>query len=152
MTKKWRFSPSTRGWYLVGLDYPNAPNDLLDVPAETWAALQGKQIEPGPDGMPRAYEPPALTFDQRKASLLAAVDAHLNAAARAKGYDSITSAALRAALPASAFHDEGVAFGTWMDAVYAKCYAVLAQVQSQEIAEPTQEQLIAMLPVLVLPA
>lgn len=152
MAQKWKFSPSTRGWYLVGLDYPNAPSDLVDVPAETWAALQGKQIEPGPDGMPRAYEAPALTFEQRKNALLAAVDAHMNAAAATKGYDSILNAALRAALPSSAFHAEGVAFGTWMDAVYAKCYDVLAKVQAEEIAEPTQQELIAMLPVLVLPA
>lgn len=152
MSQKWKFSPSTRGWYLIGIDYPNAPADLLDVPAETWAALQGKQIEPGPDGMPRVYEAPAPTLEQRKASLLAAVDAHMNAAAAAKGYDSILSAALRAALPSSAFHDEGVAFGNWMDAVYAKCYEVLADVQAGEIAEPTQEELIAMLPALVLPA
>lgn len=96
--------------------------------------------------------PAGPTFDERKAILLAAVDAHLNAAARAKGYDSILSASLRAALPASAFHAEGVAFGTWMDDTYAKCYDVLAKVQAEEISEPTQAELIAMLPALVLPA
>ena len=96
-------------------------------------------------------EPPGPTFEQRKVALLAAADAHLNAAARAKGYDSIITAALRAALPVSTFHDEGVAFGTWMDQVYAKCYQVLAQVQANEIAEPDEAQLIAMLPVLQLP-
>lgn len=96
-------------------------------------------------------EPPGPTFEQRKVALLAAVDAHLNAAARAKGYDSIITAALRAALPVSPFHDEGVAFGTWMDLVYAKCYQVLAQVQANEVAEPDEAQLIAMLPVLQLP-
>ncbi|MDR6521769.1 hypothetical protein J2789_004459 [Variovorax paradoxus] len=99
----------------------------------------------------QADQPPQLTLEQRKLALLAAVDAHLNTAARTKGYDSIISAALRAALPASPFHAEGVAFGTWMDLVYAKCYEVLAKVQSNEIAEPDEAQLIAMLPALQLP-
>ncbi|MET3459830.1 hypothetical protein [Variovorax atrisoli] len=99
----------------------------------------------------QADQPPQPSFEQRKVALLAAVDAYLNAAAKAKGYDSIITAALRAALPASPFHDEGVAFGTWMDAVYAQCYQVLANVQANEIAEPDEAQLIAMLPALQLP-
>jgi hypothetical protein len=94
--------------------------------------------------------PAGPTLAERKAVLLAAVDAHLNAAATAKGYDSILAASLRAALPASAFHAEGVAFGTWMDAVYAKCYEVLAQVLAGEIEEPTRDELLAMLPELQL--
>lgn len=146
MAQSWKFSPSTVGWYLVGVDYANAPDDLRDVLTETWEALQGKQIEAGPDGMPREKVAQAPTFDERKAALLAAVDAHLNGAANAKGYDSIMSAALRAALPNSPFHADGVAFGTWMDQVYAKCYEVLAQVTAEEIPEPTLEQLIGMLP------
>ncbi|MNL32397.1 hypothetical protein D3C87_1542450 [compost metagenome] len=97
-------------------------------------------------------EPSGPSFEERAAVLLLVVDAHLNAAARAHGYDSILSAALRAALPASPFHAQGLAFGHWMDAVYAKCYEVLGQVQGEEIAEPNQEELIAMLPVLMLPA
>jgi hypothetical protein len=44
-----------------------------------------------------------------------------------------------------------VAFGTWMDLVYAKCYEVLAQVKADEIAEPTTDELLAMLPALQLP-
>lgn len=98
-----------------------------------------------------ATSPQGPTLEQRAAVLLAAVDAHLNTAANAKGYDSIITASLRAALPASPFHDEGVAFGTWMDAVYAKCYEVLAQVKADEIAEPTTDELLAMLPALQLP-
>jgi hypothetical protein len=91
-------------------------------------------------------QPAGPTLEQRAAALLAGVDAHLNAAAQAKGYDNILSAAIRAALPASAFHDEGVAFGTWMDAVYARCYQLMAAVQAGEMAEPTLEELVSMLP------
>ena len=99
----------------------------------------------------QADHPPGLTLEQRQAALLSAVDAHLNAAARMRRYDSIVTAALRAALPASPFHEEGVAFGTWMDLVYAKCYEVLAKVQAGEIEEPDEAELIAMLPALQLP-
>ncbi len=95
-------------------------------------------------------QPPAPTLEERSAVLLAGVDAHLNAAARVKRYDSIRAAALRAGYPGP-FHDEGMAFATWMDSVYAKCYEVLAQVQAGDIEEPTLEQLIGMLPVLQLP-
>jgi len=151
MAKQWKFSPSRLGWYLGGVAYQNVPDDLVDVPAKTWAALQGKSIEVGPDGMPRERVAPPPTFDERKAALLAAVDAHLNAAAKAKGYDSIMNAALRAALPNSPFHADGVAFGTWMDQVYAKCYEVLAQVQGGEIEEPAKDVLLRMLPLLELP-
>jgi len=146
-----RFSPSTLGWYPEHIEYPTLPADFVVVEDSLYDELWGKPIEVGPDGMPRELIAAPPTFDQRKAVLLAAVDAHLNAAAKAKGYDSIINAALRAALPASPFHDEGIAFGTWMDAVYAKCYEVLAQVQANEIAEPDEAQLIAMLPALQLP-
>jgi len=91
-------------------------------------------------------QPPGTTLEERAKVLLAGVDAHLNAAARAKGYDNILSAAVRAALPGSPFHADGVAFGTWMDQVYATCYQLMAAVQAGEAEEPTLEQLIAMLP------
>lgn len=122
-----------------GMWIPKSEENRDYVAFLEWAADNTPAVPAGP------------TFEQRKAVLLAAVDAHLNAAAKAKGYDSIITAALRAALPASPFHDEGVAFGTWMDLVYAKCYEVLAQVQANAIAEPDEAQLIAMLPALQLP-
>jgi hypothetical protein len=146
-----RFSPSTLGWYPEHVEYLALPDDVIDVDDNLYILLFGKAIEAGPDDMPREAVVAPPSFDQRKAALLKAVDAHLNAAAKAKGYDSILSASLRAALPTSPFHGEGVAFGTWMDLVYAKCYEVLAQVQANEIAEPDEAQLISMLPALQLP-
>ncbi len=93
-------------------------------------------------------EPPGV--EQRIAALLRRVDAHLNAGAALRRYDSIITASLRAGYPGP-FHDEGVVYATWMDATYAKCYEILAQWEAGEIAEPTADELIAMLPVLVLP-
>lgn len=106
--------------------------------------LQPLPVEPEPEPAP------IPTLEQRAAVLLRSVDTYLNLAARAKGYDSIITAALRAGYPGP-FHDEGMAFAIWMDSVYAKCYELLAQVRGGAIAEPTASQLIAMLPVLVLP-
>jgi hypothetical protein len=93
---------------------------------------------------------PELTLEQRIEALHIAVNAHMNVAAGARRYDSIHTAALRAGYPGP-FHEEGMAFATWMDAVNAKCYEVLAQFQAGAIAEPTWEELLVMLPVLELP-
>ncbi|MGJ7500070.1 hypothetical protein ACSFBF_06895 [Variovorax sp. ZT5P49] len=99
-------------------------------------------------GVPK--EPPEPSLEQRIAFLQAGVDEHLNAAAHAKRYDSIHTAALRAGYPGP-FHDEGMAFAVWMDAVNAKCYEVLSQFMAGAIKEPSLEQLLAMLPALNLP-
>lgn len=100
--------------------------------------------------VPEVPEPPEPTAEQRIAALLRVVDAHLNAGAATRRYDSITTASIRAGYPGP-FHDEGVAFATWMDATYARCYEILAQWEAGEIAEPTAAELIAMLPLLELP-
>ena len=95
-------------------------------------------------------QPPALTEESRIAALLAAVDVHLDQRARVERYDSIRSAALRAGYPGP-FHAEGLAFATWMDACYSRCYDLLAQWHAGEIQEPTVDELIALLPNLELP-
>ena len=95
-------------------------------------------------------DPPELTLEQRIEALHVAVNAHMNAAAGERRYDSIHTAALRAGWPGP-FHAEGLAFATWMDEVNAKCYEVLAQFEAGEIDEPTWEELLAVLPALQLP-
>lgn len=79
------------------------------------------------------------------------VQKHLDNSAMNKGYDDIKSAALRAGLPDSPFHSEGVAFGTWMDNCWAYTYKVKADVNAKKRTAPTVEELIAELPELVLP-
>lgn len=73
------------------------------------------------------------------------VQSHLDAAAQDQGYDNIRSAALRAAYPGP-FHDEGVKYATWMDACWAHCFKVLADMQAGTRAIPTEDELIAELP------
>jgi hypothetical protein len=77
-------------------------------------------------------------------------DAHLNAAARARRYDSIHTAALRAAY-AGPWQAEGIAFAQWMDACNVAGYALLAEVEAGAKPAPTVEEYIASLPALVLP-
>ncbi|MBJ2155257.1 hypothetical protein [Variovorax sp. IB41] len=123
---------------------PTPPSGQWPFVVDGEWVLQMLSEEPEPEPAPTP------TLEERAAALLRAVDAHLNVAARARGYDSIITAALRAGYPGP-FHDEGMAFAIWMDSVYAKCYELLAQVQAGEIAEPTAEQLIVMLPAPGLP-
>lgn len=55
--------------------------------------------------------------------------------AQSKHYDNRITCALRAGYPGP-FHDEGVAFATWMDNCNAQGYAMLAQVQAGTMAMP----------------
>lgn len=93
---------------------------------------------------------PAKTPEQIIAELEAAVRSFMDGKAAERGYDDIKSATIRAGYPGP-FHDEGVAYATWMDACWAHCYQALAAVQSGSRTIPTAIELIADLPVLVLP-
>lgn len=81
----------------------------------------------------------------------AAHDAHLNSAARARRYDSIHTAALRAGYPGP-YQAEGIAFAQWMDACNQAGYKILAEVQAGTRQVPeSPEAYIALLPTLTLP-
>lgn len=79
-----------------------------------------------------------------------AVSAHLDIEARKKGYDNIINAALRSGF-AGPYHDEGVAYASWMDACWQMCYAELAKVEQGLREEPTIEEFLLELPSIVLP-
>lgn len=128
------------------IEYPDriVRDDGAAIPRDPQNTDYAEFVEWRKTNEPRTPDGPS--FEQRVGALLAAVVTRLNAAARAKGYDDILSASLRAALPESPFHTEGVIFGTWMDQNYAACYQILAQVKAGDIEEPTEVELIAMLP------
>lgn len=100
-------------------------------------------------------EAQAKEMEARKGVLLRhmtdAVQRHMDGVAAERNYDGIQSAALRAALPNSPFHAEGVAYGEWMDACWSHCYQVQADVEAGAREQPSTEELIAELPELVLP-
>lgn len=86
------------------------------------------------------------------ARLTAAVQAHLDAAAKAAGYDSIYTAVSYADEPAvPKFQAEGQAFRAWRSIVWDAANSVRAAVEAGTRQIPTAAELIAELPVLVLP-
>lgn len=90
------------------------------------------------------------TPEQTQARLAGAVQKHLDAAAAARGYDNILSACSYAAAPNN-YQTEGQAFLAWRAACWDKCYQILTAVQAGTRAIPTEAELLAELPVLVLP-
>ena len=79
-----------------------------------------------------------------KAQYESAIQAYLDAAAHAKGYDSILSACSYAGA-VNPFQAEGVSFVAWRGAVWQQMYAMLAAVQGGA-ALPTIANLIISLP------
>lgn len=93
----------------------------------------------------RAPLPPAV------ADYTAAVQCHLDAAARARGYDGILSACSYDGDPDPGFAAEAAAFKAWRSAVWRYGYAQLDAVQAGQRPQPTVAELIAELPAPVLP-
>lgn len=95
----------------------------------------------------------ARQIEYMKAGFTACVQRHLDAAARARGYDNIFSAVTYADEPSvPSFQSEGLAFRAWRSLVWQHCYIVLGDVLAAKRELPTTDQLIAELPALVLPA
>lgn len=81
-----------------------------------------------------------------------AVQSHLDASARARGYESIYTCATYADEPAVArFQAEGQAARAWRSLVWAACYAALDDVLAGRREPLTPSQMVAELPPLVWP-
>lgn len=91
------------------------------------------------------------TQAQIVSELTAAVQEHLDTKARERSYDGILSLCTYAAGSNERFVAEGQAGVEWREAVWARCYEVLAECQAGTRAVPTPEELIAMLPTFVWP-
>jgi len=92
---------------------------------------------------------PVLTFDQRVAVNIAAIQAELDRQAQLKSYDNILSACSYAAQPEGApFQAEGATYLQWRSDVWAQAYAVLAEVQSGNLPLPSPEESVAQMPLL----
>lgn len=85
---------------------------------------------------------PAPTIDDYKN----AVQAHIDAVARAKDYDSGISLAGYKGSAVDAYAGDADAFTTWRDPLWLNVFGILADVQSGAIPQPTIPELIAMLP------
>lgn len=103
----------------------------------------GKATE-HPDAPPA---PPAPTPEQQITAVVAKVQQHLDAVAKARGYDDIKSAATYADEPAVAkFQTEGQALRAWRSLVWAYCYQELEKVKNALRPAPTAADFINELP------
>lgn len=81
------------------------------------------------------------------------VQAKLDTAAQANGYDSISTAISYAEEPAvPKFQNDGIAFRKWRSLVWAYAYEQLAAVKGGQREQPTVEAFLQELPTLELPA
>lgn len=87
---------------------------------------------------------------QVQAQLTNAVQLVLDSKAQELNYDSCLSVCSYIDTGVPKFDAEGRAFRAWRSQVWAKGYEILAQVQAGQRAIPTEEQLIAELPKLVI--
>lgn len=151
------YSKKTKGFYLPEVHDKNIPDDAVEIADEEYSALLngqaiGKQIIADDNGYPILADPPSPTPEEVIAGMTAAVQQHLDVKARERNYDGILSLCTYAASPSSKFAAEGQAGVEWRDAVWAKCYEILADVQAGTRPAPTAEQLIAELPGFTWPA
>jgi hypothetical protein len=103
----------------------------------------------GEAGAVAEYVAPAPAADEIASVLVAAVQSHLDAAARTRNYDGMLSLCTYATSTNAKFAAEGQAGVAWRDAVWAKCYDVLAAVQAGTRTIPTEAELLAELPAIV---
>ena len=93
-----------------------------------------------------------VTIDPVKASaaaqtrLSAAVQAHVDATARSQGYDSALSCVSYIDSTVATYRAEAATMRDWRDAVWTRCYELLAEVQAGTRPVPTESELIALLP------
>lgn len=92
--------------------------------------------------------PVSLSAEEIQQALVQAVQNHLDATARTRGYDGILSLCSYASSGDATFAAEGQAGVAWRDACWRHCYGVMADVQNAARAIPTEAELVAELPVI----
>ncbi len=127
--------------------YKNDMSNYTD--AAIWCNANNATIEDKGD----YYEVVAIpvhvpTADEIQASLTAAVQNYMDTTVQARNYDNINSACTYANSTDHIFAAEGVACVKWRDAVWRKCYDILAEVKAGTRAIPAAEEVIAELPAL----
>jgi hypothetical protein len=155
-----QYSPSTGGFYHPELHGEHIPADAVEITPQLHASLlagqaAGRVIVAGPAGVPMLADavPVAPTQEQREAAAGTLIQSHLDAQAQALGYESIATAVTYADEPAvPRFQIEGQALRAWRSVVWATGYQLLDAVKAGTRPEPTDAELLALLPVFVPPA
>ena len=98
-----------------------------------------------------ALTPPAPVFNlaAAEAELSDAVQNHLDTAARSRGYGNMLSLCSYRDSTVPKFAQEAITGLAWRDAVWAYCYAALADFKAGNRTAPTPAELIAELPPLI---
>lgn len=137
-------SPLEKGVFLFpagAVDY-SPPS----VPVDFYAQWTGADFSILP--LPQPAPPPApepLTVEQTIALYEDALDAHLDAVAKADRWRDRFTFAVRAGYE-NPWQAKAKAFGTWMDDCNARAYALLAAVTAGTTELPTVEDFIAAMP------
>ena len=95
-----------------------------------------------------AYIEAPLTEEQIQAHLTQVVQNYMDKTVQTRGYDNIHTACTYSNSTDETFRAEGAACVSWRDAVWRKCYDILAEVKAGTREIPTEEELLAELPVL----
>lgn len=111
--------------------------DAADVAPDGWVALPGVSIPPDPQAV----------FLQMQG----AVQRHMDATAKQRGYDGILSLCTYATSSNPKFQAEGQTGVLWRDQCWQYGYDLLAAVQAGERPVPTEAEVIAGLPAMVWP-
>lgn len=74
----------------------------------------------------------------------------LDSEAQKLGYDNCLSVCSYVNTGVQKFDDEGMAFRTWRSSVWEKGYEILSEVKSGKIDIPTEDELIELLPKLII--
>ena len=114
--------------------------------------VDGKQYIKDPVSGEYVEEPPYIapepTEEEIQQQLTAAVQSYMDKTVQTRNYDNIHTACTYATSTDHVFAAEGLACVKWRDAVWRKCYAILAEVKAEKRAIPTVEELLAELPIL----
>ena len=102
------------------------------------------------DGVLSPPVQPEKTPEEIYKELESAVDSHVDAVAKTKGYDSRITVTMRAGYE-NPWQAEGIAFGQWMDSCYLYCQQAQADILAELRPIPTKTELIAELPEMVWP-
>jgi hypothetical protein len=116
-----------------------------DVAAD-WVNYRANEARDGVELAPAVPPPPPAVPDY-----VTAVQAMMDAKAQERRYDNILSACTYATSTQPKFQAEGQACVAWRDAVWSKCYELMADVDTGAIAQPTIDELLAMLPAMEWP-
>lgn len=98
-----------------------------------------------------SLEVPVKTEEEKIAEIITVIEKLLNNTASSYGYDNINTVVSYADEPSVLkFQQEGQAFRVWRSLVWEKANSILADWQAEIIPEPTVEEVITQLPILII--